>query len=168
MAVGARGADRSDGLVASRYAGAAYLIASGDMRTADAADGTADGIMDIAIGSNALGTRAASAYFLSGTELRIADATDGVQDGVIDLEIVDSVANSWKIVGESDAWGWSGLSIRGASDVNGDGLGDLFLSPATYEYGEQAAWFLSGGDLPLLDRADGKENGIIHLDHVHR
>ena len=133
-----------------------------------AGDVNGDGIADIALGATTLSEGAGSAYLLSGAAFYAADIADGLLDGEIDLGLVASIAASWKIIGEPDQWGRSGLSPRGAGDLDGDGLGDLILGPAKNSYGTEAAYLLSGADLPLLDQADGAADGVIHLGHVHR
>ena len=131
-----------------------------------AGDLNGDGIVDIAIGAAALGTHAGSAYLLSGARLYLADAADGLLDGVIDLGLSASVEDSWKLIGEADERGWRGLSPRGIGDLDGDGLDDLILAPAPEGYGAAVEYLLSGGDLPLLDLADGRSDGSINLSLV--
>ena len=109
-----------------------------------------------------------SVYLISGARLYAADIADGLSDGKIDLGLTSSIAGSWKFIGETDDRGRSGLSPRGAGDVDGDGLDDLTLSPSHHGYGASGAYLLSGADLPLLDHADGTTDGIIHLSVVQR
>ena len=131
-------------------------------------DVSGDGVADLVIGAFALGTDAASAYVLSGAELRLADSADGVIDGIVDLDHAVSIDASWKIVGETNEWGWSGLAPRDASDVDGDGRADLVLTHAASWVGTTAIYLLSGSDLPTLDEADGTSDRVIHLTSVQR
>ena len=133
-----------------------------------AGDVSGDGIGDLVVGATSLDTQAGFAYLLSGGGLRLADAADGVVDGIVDLGFAASVDATWKIVGESDGGGWRGLRPHGAGDIDGDGLGDLILGPAREGHETDAAWLLSGADLPWLDRADGTADGIISLSKLQR
>ena len=173
-------ADAADGTVdsaidlrmaASQPSSWKFLAEAGGWRAGHtvsfAGDVNGDGIVDLAIGATSFGTQAGSAYLLSGRGLRRADAADGLVDGIVYLGLAASVDDSWKILGESDGWGWRSLHPRGAGDVDGDGLGDLILAPAARKgYGAGDAWMLSGADLPWLDRADGSADGIINLGQL--
>ena len=97
---------------------------AGDMNgrsVSSAGDINGDGLADLIIGcgfaSSAAGQFAGRSYVVygkTGTE-------------AVDLSAVASGSGGFVINGES-AWGFSGMSVSAAGDVNGDGLADLIVS----------------------------------------
>jgi hypothetical protein len=116
--------------------GEAYLISGADLAAADAADGAADGVIDLDFITDPDFDRAnAGSYQFIGTEggdwagKAVASAGDVDGDGQGDL-----------IIG---AYG---------ADSGGSGSGE--------------AWLISGADLAAADAADGTADGVIGLDFI--
>ena len=156
-----------------RWAGKAYLVSTGGMAAADAADGEADG--DIALAGIAAqpgswritgdrvwssvgrrfgstGTSAAvgslgTTYLLAAGDLAGIDAADGAVDGTIAVTEIAQGPNSWTLQGVK------GVDFPG--DVTGDGHEDIFSDTA-------GATLFPAHLLPELDEADGSLDGQLN------
>ena len=102
--------------------------------------------------------RRGAAYLLARTDLASIDAEDGVADGRIALSSVRAGQRSWQINGASG----DGLGRHFATgDFDGDGRLDLVFGS-----GSGAVYVIAAADLPVVDDADGSEDGVVHLGHV--
>ncbi len=150
-------------------AGAVYLLRASTLGRADAADGSADGVIELgrgpaegvdllAGGGLAAGRSAASpgdlngdglaevivastfrADLLSGADLASADAADGTVDGLIFLSSAADQPDSITLEGTYD---FEALGA-GPGDVDGDGIADLL----TVAQGSDTAQLISGIDV---------------------
>jgi hypothetical protein len=128
------GAYRADG--GGGNSGEVYLIAGADLAAADAADGTADGVIDLGFYSDPdFDTASGSSYRLIGTE-----GSDYAGEGVSGAGDVDGDGIADLIVGA--AWAGGGGSWSGE------------------------AYLISGADLAAADAADGAADGVIDLDFI--
>ena len=119
--------------------GETYLISGVDLEVLDKADGTEDGVIDLANVQNG----AASYRFVGGETF---DGTNSLR----------ASGNSIASVGDVDNDGYADLLI-GAPWA--DGIGD-----GKTNAGE--TYLISGVDLVALDQADGTEDGVIDLANV--
>ena len=156
--------DRVDG-------GAAYLLSGGNLAAADAADGDADGLIDLRqvaalpgnwkfIGQRSMnvGQTVSSAGDLNGDNLvELIVGNDGPYGPYIvsgaGLGSMDSADGSLDRVidlqhaaSPPNSWIARDLSVSAAGDVNGDGLGDLVLGDSYYE----KSYLLHGSELRRL------------------
>lgn len=132
-----------------------------------AGDINGDGLDDLMIGglgNDRSENRAGGVvHILSGADLAAIDAADGVADGLIDLEFAnietaDGFAGYEIVFGYTD--GGLGYDVKSAGDVDGDGIGDLFITSGG-KGGD--SFLLLGGSLRDADAADGKTDGTIQL-----
>jgi hypothetical protein len=128
------GSYRADG--GGSNSGEAYLVSGADLAAADAADGAADGVVDLDFITDPDFDRSgSSSYQFIGTEAgdqaggSVAAAGDVDGDGLADL-----------IIGASSA------------DGGGDLSGEVYL--------------IYGAELATMDAADGTADGVIDLDHA--
>ncbi|NET59439.1 MAG: hypothetical protein F6K47_25840 [Symploca sp. SIO2E6] len=108
-----------DGSNGFRLDGESESDASG-WSVSDAGDINGDGIDDLIIGAIAVdnnGSFSGSSYVVFGT-------TDGF-DSTFDLDSLDG-SNGFRLDGEAAA-DFSGISVSGAGDINGDGIDDLII-----------------------------------------
>lgn len=130
-----------------------------------AGDTNADGVPDLLI----LGVH--FAYLVSGRHLEAADLADGNDDGVVELKDIARLADSWTLRVRHDWLAPSAiLSGKGVGDLDGDGFADLAIG-AQHEDSDfaddpGAAYFVSATDLPLLDAADGIQDGVVNLELI--
>lgn len=122
-------------------AGATYLITSTDLASADLADGTADGLIDLAN-----------------------------IDRLTDLGQSTGTTTSYAFVGiaSNDI---AGFSVSSAGDVDGDGKADIIIGAAAAEaggIGSGSAYLITSADLAAADAADGSVDGVINLGNVDR
>ena len=149
--------------------GAAYLISGGSLAAADAADGDADGVIDLRqvaalpgswkfIGrrwSN-VGMKVSSAGDLNGDSLAelivgsdqgpyiVSSAGLGSMDGADGKP--DGTIDLQHAPSPPNSWVAQGLGVSAAGDVDGDGLGDLVLGDSHSE----KSYLLHGSDLDRL------------------
>ena len=171
--------------------GAAYLLSSRDLDIADDADGNRDGLVPVGhiasqpyswklLGEDGLSTGGAMssagdlngdgipefivgawayngvAFVVSGPDLLSADANDGEADGVVALADIAEGAASWRLRG---AWrGGLGSSI-------GSAPGHVLVGQAGVRNGDATgtAHLIAGGQLSVLDAADGDVDGRLYL-----
>ncbi len=144
-----------------------YVVSAGDV------DG--DGVDDILFGAPFLdsgGEDAGGGLLLSGAELEAADAADGTTDGIIDFNNVHGLDGSYQFRGvdPGDAFG---RVVEAAGDVDGDGLGDFYISapfvdfaPPTVTSQPGQTVLLSGADLASADDNGNGQDSIIDLVDV--
>ena len=99
-----------------------------------------------------------AAYLLARTDLAAVDAADGVADGRVALSSVRAGKRSWQINGASGD-GLGGHFATGEFD--GDGRLDLVFGS-----GSGAVYVIAAADLPVVDDADGSEDGVVDLGHA--
>ena len=139
-----------------------------------AGDVDADGREDFLIGTTHYdfeleGWNSAS-YLIAAADLQAADKADGTEDRIVDVSNLAVQPGSWKFIGESDS-GHAGSAVALAGDIDGDGSSELIVG-APREHGPNFAWsagaiyIISVSDLPAADRADGEEDGIVHLGNI--
>ena len=154
------------------YAGIAYLVSTGGLAAADAADGETDGVVELAgiagqpgswkaTGSewSALGQRIDRAgpgevlfggwttHIVAERDLAEIDAADGAVDGTITAEWIASTSNSWTLPGVT------GPVQMG--DVDGDGHDDVLF------WRGSDAYLFAPGTLTELDSRDGVADGRV-------
>ena len=155
-------------------AGVAYLVSSGGLTAADAADGKADGTIELgrvagepgswkvtgSRGWNRLGTRVDQAgavglllagdgdsYIVAREELAELDAADGTTDGTITAQSIADAPDSWVLPRSDVLW---------AEDADGDGDDDILLS-------RFHAYLFGAGMLAELDAVDGDADGRVRV-----
>ena len=151
--------------------GAAYLLSGGNLAAADAADGDADGLIDLrqvaALPGNwkfigqrwmRVGETVSSTGDLNGDNLaELIVGNDGPYGpyivsgaglGSMDSAdgSLDRVINLQHAASPPNSWVAQGLSVSAAGDVNGDGLGDLVLGDSYRE----RSYLLHGSELGRL------------------
>ena len=173
--------------------GAAYLLSSRDLDIADDADGNRDGLVPVGhiasqphswklLGEDGLSTGGAmssagdlngdgvpeftvgadalrgAAFVVSGPDLLSADANDGEADGVVALADIAEGAASWQLRGAGG--GGLGTSIGSAPShvLVGQPRDRLVGAPGT-------AHLLAGGQLSVLDAADGNVDGHLNMSY---
>ena len=141
-----------------------YHRAASAGAAASAGDANGDGVPDLLI----LGVR--FAHLVSGRHLEAADLADGNDDGVVELNGIAGLADSWTLTAREDPLPPNAiLSGRGVGDIDGDGFADIAVGTASEDADSDdpgAAYFVSAIDLPLLDAADGIEDGIVNLEPI--
>ena len=133
-----------------------------------AGDTNADGVPDLLIFDMPF------AYLISGANLGTADLADGNNDSIIELERVSALADSYKFEVPERRFPQSNdiQSVHGVGDLDGDGFADLAISAWEEDhtrvsgYGVSFVYVVSATDLPLLDAADGNENGTVNLELI--
>ena len=115
--------------------------------------------------------RSGAVYIISGAQFDEADSSDGNTDGLGQLANIAGLANSWKLLGEpTDSLGGS---VSAAGDLDGDGRADLLLGgPDQFRRaadcgstsGAGIAMMVSSADLPVIDRFDGSEDGVVDFE----
>ena len=123
-------------------------VSAGDLSgysVSDAGDVNGDGLSDLIIGAredNPNGSR-------SGASTVVFGKADGT---AVELSAIESSLNSdgFVINGGSDG-DFSGFSVSGAGDVNGDGLADLIVS----SFGADPNGSVSGASTVVFGKADG-------------
>ena len=101
------------------------------------------------------GDRRGAAYLLARRDLAALDAADGAVDGRVALASIEHGRRSRRIVG---APGDELLGLFLANgEFDGDGRPDLLLG------GANALYLLAAADVPVLDAADGAEDGLLDL-----
>ena len=132
-----------------------------------AGDTNADGAPDLLI------LDANFAHLVSGSQLETADMADGNDDGIIELKRVADLLDSWKLEARNELLSPYGplnlQSGNGVGDLDGDGFADLAISASWWREDtgrDSFAYVVSATDLPLLDAADGNEDGIVNLELV--
>ncbi len=139
VAIGAPGYDRGEDDAELKYAGAVHVVASGDLQAADAADGLADGVID-----------------LNHSPLPHGEETPRGR-----------ARNSWKLLGEEGDG--AGSSVASTADLDGDGLAELLVGAPHHDASannDGAVYLLSGGNLAQADAADGKADGAVELEQA--
>ena len=146
-----------------------FLGDDGNFGTRDlavsAGDTNADGVPDLLI------LDANFAYLVSGKQLQAADMADGNDDGIVELRRIADLPDSWKLEVRNELlspWPLNALSGHGVGDLDGDGFADLAISAWWQDDAgrDSFAYVVSATDLPLLDAADGNEDGIVNLELV--
>ena len=171
-----------------------FLLDASALSTADRADGTTDGTVDLSVAvasGHALelpgggsfvrnpgpetglavavadvwgwgGLRGAGlTYLASVAGLALAAGEDGRLSG---SELADA---GWRVAG-SHAYGLVGTGLAPAGDVDGDTMGDLLLGAGGHSRASEPSsiYLLLAADLPALDRADGRVDGVLQLGNV--
>jgi len=149
--------------------GAAYLISAGTLAALDAADGSANGMVDLHqvapltghwkfIGERLanVGESVSSAGDLNGDNLVEPIIGSGLDTYIVSGSGLDSMDSAdgqadgtidlRREPSPPDSWMASGLGVSAAGDVDGDGTGDLALRDASLE----KAYLLYGSDLARL------------------
>lgn len=187
--------DGLDDLLISARGGFGYLVASSDFASADAADGTVDGIIslsNIAAQTNSyvidagsqvnnlvdggdidgdgmvdILIRSTDAYLLSGAEIANADAADGSSDGIVELANVASQTNSYHFVQNNNVDRVNQIGTGG--DFDDDGLNDIVIGGQLIDGGgfnnSGGSFLISAADLAGADGVDGTD-GLIHVDNL--
>ena len=169
----------------------AYAISTAQLASADAEDGTPDGVIQIenvAVEEGSWGFRGEREYEFDGV---VAGDFDGdgfddlvltafkwgrgrhvyvVADGGLEtaMETVDGVVELSSVTDGRRSWRLTGDDFhnRGATlsvdDLNGDGSPELLLS-------DDAGWprIVSSADLEAADNADGTADGVVQFANVH-
>jgi hypothetical protein len=132
-----------------------------------AGDVNGDGYEDILLGADRVNVNAGAAYLVYGGAANLAalDQADGTVDGHIDVASLDGT-NGFKFNAAS-ATAHLGAGLSNAGDVNGDGFDDFILG-AYNDQSKGAAHLIYGGPggLEALDKADGKQDGVIDLKNL--
>ena len=183
--------DGQEDLVAETALGDTWLLSSGDLDSADGADGSEDRRVDldrdsVPAGSWKLGGASVGSVFAAG-DLDSDGKDDLIVDGLLvsasSLPAEDNAhgaagdrqlqlsANSagrnpgiWRLIGSQREW-----AVFSLADLNGDGHGDLLVGSPDRQYGSGetvGAYVVSGAELPLADVRDGAEDGDIDLDQL--
>ncbi len=100
------------------------------------------------------GDRRGAAYLLARRDLAALDAADGAVDGRVALAFIEHGRRSRRIVGAPGDE--LGLFLANG-EFDGDGRPDLLLG------GVNALYLLAAADVPVLDAADGAEDGLLDL-----
>ena len=148
-----------------------FLGEDGNFGTRDlavsAGDTNADGVPDLLV------LDANFAYLISGEQLAAADMSDGNDDGVVELKRIAALPDSWKLEVRNELlsphYPFNALSGNGVGDLDGDGFDDLAISASWWQEDpgrDSFAYVVSATDLPLLDAADGSEDGVVNLELV--
>ena len=183
---GAGSAPSTESLGARVAAGTAYRFqgeAAGDeagFSIANAGDVNGDGFDDFIIGARradpdvAAGNRGASYLVFGGAaKLEAFDAADGSNDNQIALANI-TPATGFRFDGGASN-DYSGYSVSGAGDVNGDGIADLLIGAPFADPNsgvgngdEGASYIVFGGlaNLNDLDDDDGSADGRIDLANI--
>ena len=167
----------SSSVGARERAGVAYLVSTGALAGADAADGASDGIVELAgiearkgswrvAGSEAWSSlgRAVSAapqagvllegasatHLLAVTDLAALDTADGAADGVVGEARIGVGA-------ESLSMAYTGNAVR-AGDVDGDGREDLLFEPRVWR--RSGALLMSPATLAELEGWNGVDGQV--------
>ena len=102
------------------------------------------------------GDRRGAAYLLARGDLAAMDAADGDIDGRITLASIGPELRSRRIVGApGEHLGY----LLAVGEFSGDGRSDLAIGGAS-----DSLRLLAAADLPLLDAADGTEDGTVDLE----
>ena len=167
--VGATGHDHGG----NSNVGAVYALAAGQLRTADEADGTVDGVVDLdnvpplpqsgkfvgGHGWDSVGHRivpwrsdliiegTGTDYVVPTSALSWGDAADGVTDGVVELRMLAGEQGSWAL-----------KDIGSVSPVaNATGHDGISLLVAYW----QRSYLVHEPDLPTVDDFDGSGDGVL-------
>ena len=127
-----------------------------------------DDLADILIGApghDARHNAEGAAYLLSSASLQTADDADGDSDGTVELSYVASLTGGWKFVGE-EVRDRAGVDVSIASDIDGDGLGDILIGTGAYHPRSPVVYLISSARLPAADEADGSADGVVDLSRV--
>ena len=151
-------------------------VAAGDI------DG--DGSAELVVGASGHRGIEGAVYILPVKQLAAADTADGAADRVIRLENAALLDGGWKLSGEpfGDDFlldpGYSAGAALALTDFDSDGRADLLIG-APNHFNQQdwcerpgrqqqpgAVYLVSGADLPMADRADGRSDGLVELVKV--
>lgn len=100
------------------------------------------------------GDRRGAVYLVARSDLAVLDAADGAVDGRIALASIEQGQRSRRIVGApADQLG----EFLASGEFDGDDRPDLLFG------GVDALYLLAAADLPVLDAADGAEDGLLDL-----
>ena len=166
-------------IAGSRY-DSAYVMSGAGLETADGADGTTDGVIDLQHASSpsllweiySLGAAPAGdvdgdgqADFLFGdTYPEVSYLAHGAElaglSGILDDDDLSGLARTWTFT----AAGSDALSPAG--DVDGDGLGDLLFGDAGGFNDPGEVHIVLAADLATLDEADGAADRAIGIHNL--
>ena len=110
-----------------------------------------------------------AAYLVSSAHLSSSNASSAGDGSRIDLSDLRDESGSWKFLGESDG-DRAGASVTSAGDIDGDGLDDIAIGAfgnLDSQNDQGAVYLIAAADLVVADRADGQEDRVINLAHVH-
>ena len=109
-----------------------------------------------------------AAYLVHSEKLEELDRSDGSDDGYIDLfSSVGETGVYLFLAEDSSEQGTARVHI--GSDLNGDQIGELIICVTRLgEPNTGATYLLSGNQLVDVDGKDGKEDGIVELQHVRK
>ena len=143
---------------------------------ASAGDVDGDGVADVIFGSvGDDGGDGAVRYFAPGAAslLMAADLRRSVATGRSRAEPI-LPSGAWRLVGEDGGPSRAGIDVGSAGDIDGDGLGDVFVLASDERYDEElrnpsptgALYLIAAADLPALDAADGTGDRKVSLGTV--
>jgi hypothetical protein len=130
------------------------VLSRADVSNAGDVDG--DGVNDILFGNgqtNSTNPNNDEAMVIFSSDLASLDALDGTVDNTIDWSNIED-NGGYRFEGS----GATGQSVDTAGDVDGDGLGDFFVTSGSDTH------LLLGKDLEAHDLDDGNDDGVINLD----
>ena len=144
------------------------LVGEDGLRTgtavSSAGDLGGDATSEFVVGATAL---VGAGYVLSGPDLLAADADDGDADGIVALGAVAGHAASWRLGG---AWrGGIGSVLAGATGLGRRTVAGILVGQPGVRAGDApgTAHLIAGGELGVLDGADGDADGRLALgDHA--
>ena len=175
--------------------GAAYLLSSASLQSADDADGDADRVVELArVPSLADGWKFVGEEAEDGAGVSLSTAGDVDGDGVGDILIgtklhlegraaylisgarlsaadeadgsADGVVDLGRVASLAGCWKFVGTGYSGSHHVSAAGDADGDGVPDLLIRGEAFVYLISGAALASADSADGSSDGVVELESV--